>query len=143
MIRLATLLFSLMFLASAAGSVTAATSTDALEERASEAYDGGDTVTAFSLWLQAAELGDLESIVIVAGFYETGEADIVDLGKARHWYAIGAKRGDPLAMIRLADLLLQESTQNTDVAAKWLQKSARLGHPLAKQILDEFGLSAN
>lgn len=142
--RLASIALALMVMTSGAQASDVETIAH-LEEQASEAYDGGDITSALSLWLKAAKRGAVDSIVIVAGLYETGEADVIDLDQARYWYELGAEKGDPLAMIRLSELLVSGAHTPTDAeratAAEWLRKAAGLGHPLAQQLVTDQALT--
>ena len=99
-----------------------------------EAYDGGDYETALAEWRAAAEAGDVEAAVALAGLYQHGEGARRDTAEAARWYRRAAQRGHVLAQLNLGELYSEGAGVPRDPveAYLWLALAARGGNAWAQ-----------
>ncbi len=72
------------------------------------AFDGGDLRTAYEIWLPLAGAGETSAQVALAGLLEAGGPGVArDLPTAVEWYRRGARNGDAVAQMNLAEFLAQ------------------------------------
>lgn len=106
----------------------------ALDARAAEAYDGGDSALAADLWRQAAEAGDRDAMTALGALLEEGDGVHENLKLAREWYIRAADRGEPHAMVLIAIERLSDDPADRR-GLSLMTKAASLGHEFAKRRL--------
>ncbi|CCK68681.1 Skt5p KNAG_0B02390 [Huiozyma naganishii CBS 8797] len=102
-----------------------------------------DQKYAMELYIQAATLGNVDSMTILGQTYETGNSVVPqDVGLSIHYYTQAALKGDPVAMLGLCAwyLLGAEPVLEKDIfeAFQWAQKAAIIGYPKAQFTLGYF-----
>lgn len=108
----------------------------ALDVRAAQAYDGGDSALAAVLWRQAAEAGGRDAMTSLGALLEEGDGVRADVDRARQWYARAAEMGEPHAMVLLAiERLTHDPADRQGLSL--MMKAASLGHNFAKRRLAE------
>lgn len=72
--------------------------------------------------------------------YMTGARGFQDAGKAIFWLNKAIEQNDLTAMIFMGDIYYNEvfGRQDKQKAREWYEKSAKLGHPKAKERLAQF-----
>ena len=68
-----------------------------MDAAASEIYGSGDHDAAFKAYLEAADLGSIDSQFMVGTLYQCGIGCEIDMEKAREYYAYAAERGHKIA----------------------------------------------
>lgn len=112
-------------------------------------YDQGRGVTrdkaACNEWLlKAADAGHIESQVNVAIMYFTGNGAPKDVTRAIAWLTKAAEAGNADAMFRLGWIYhsgAEGTTPNPEKGVEWLRKAAKAGSELAKNYLNNRGIS--
>lgn len=101
-----------------------------------QAEDPSDTPSAFALFKEQAELGDVEAQYNLGVMCETGWSVPVDNEKAVRWLYAAAKQGHANAQLRLGMLhyLGIGSPQSNIKGEKWIRKAAKQGQPLADKL---------
>ncbi len=110
----------------------------AAADKATEAFQRGDFVTAFQEWLPMAEAGDAEAQYHIGEMYLAAQGVEIDMDKAAHWLALSAEQGYAPAQIDLGVLYFngQGVPQNYVQAYKWFVIALELGSKTAKQRRD-------
>ncbi|PWR22199.1 trypsin-like peptidase domain-containing protein [Zavarzinia compransoris] len=94
------------------------------------AYERGDYVEAYRVWLPLAEGGDSDAQFGVGVMLDNGQGLAENDAEAAKWYRLAAERGNPDAQFNLA--LLYDSGKgvqvNKEEAAFWYRKAAITGH---------------
>lgn len=95
-----------------------------------------DTPSAFALFKQQAELGDVQAQYNIGVMFETGWSVPVDNKKAVRWFRAAAEQGDMNAQLRLGMLyyLGLGASQSSIRGEKWIRKAAGQNQPLAKAL---------
>lgn len=94
------------------------------------------TPSAFELFQEQAERGDVQAQYNLGVMCETGWSVPVDNKKAVRWFRAAAEQGDMNAQLRLGMLyyLGLGASQSNIKGEKWIRKAARQNQPLAKEI---------
>lgn len=103
------------------------------------AFDGGRYGEAAREWRAAAEAGDAEAQVALAGLYELGMGVPGSARAALRWYRAAARQGQVAAQLNLGDYLARGvATERDPVAAwMWLELAARQGNEWSAARRDE------
>ena len=107
-------------------------------------YNGGDlglpqdTKKAMELWLRAGELGRIWPYYKLGIHYYSGEGVERDVKKAKHFWEIGAMRGDAEARHSMG--VLENNAGNAVRAAKHWMISAQAGHDGSLTAIREYFL---
>lgn len=103
----------------------------AFDARAMEAYDQGNSVLAAVLWRQAAHAGGRDAMTALGGLLEAGDGVArARPDQARRWYTRAAGRGEPHAMVLLAEERLSANPAD-EQGLSLMRRAAALGHELA------------
>jgi uncharacterized protein len=99
-----------------------------------QAYDGGDYVTAFEEWQNAAQANDLPAMVALADLYRRGTGRRPNVAKAFQWYQRAAQAGNGVAQMNLAEMYLNGWGTKRDhiLAWLWFDRAARQGRDWAQ-----------
>lgn len=92
-------------------------------------------------WLQkAVEQNDASAQTMMGYSYMTGARGFQDADKAIFWLNKAIEQNDLTAMIFMGDIYYNEvfGRQDKQKAREWYEKSAKLGHPKAKERLAQF-----
>ncbi len=94
------------------------------------------TPSAFALFKEQAEQGDVEAQYNLGVMCETGWSVKVDNRKAVRWFRAAAEQGDKNAQLRLGMLyyLGLGASQSNIKGEKWIRKAAEQNQPLAKKM---------
>ena len=97
------------------------------------AFQRGYFLTAFSLALERAEVGDPVAQTLLAELLTRGLGVKQDIAAAIDWYTLAAKGEDPEALYSLGRLHLEGIgvAQDFGKAADYLERAAKRGHPVA------------
>ncbi len=100
-----------------------------------EAFDGGHYDLAFASWRGAAEAGEVEAQLGVAGLYATGLGTDQSETEAFQWYRRAALQGHPIAAANLAERYAHGTGVEADpaLAFAWLEIARRLGSSWAAE----------
>jgi TPR repeat protein len=111
----------------------AATSASALDA-AEDAYRRGDHATAFALWKERAERGDILGQFNAAILLDQGRGVGRDRGAAARLYRLAAAQGYARAAFNLAQMLAEGDGVDRDAAtaADWYRAAAEAGDMLAQ-----------
>lgn len=117
-----------------------------LFDAASDAWDDGDEAKALALFKQAADQGDLPSMLNVGYFYDEGVGVPVDKGAAMDWYRKAFDLGEASAGHNIA--ILYREQDDAKSAAEWFAKAIEAGDvdahvELAKAYLAGDGVEAS
>ena len=98
------------------------------------AYNDHRYAEARTLFLDAAEAGDVKSMLMLGLMYDNGMGDPRDAGLAFYWYSQAAVAGNARAMFNLYQMLEEGDGTYVDQkeATAWLEKSAEKGFPEAQ-----------
>lgn len=107
-----------------------------IEARGVEAYDQGNAPLAVLLWRQAARAGSADAMTALGGMLEAGDGVRASARQALFWYARAARRGEPHAMVLLAEHHLSRDPVD-DRGRTLLVRAAALGHLFAQRRLAE------
>ncbi len=118
---------------------------------AEAAYDTGDYVRAYELWLPLANKSDTNAVYNIATLYRHGLGVQKNTEAALEWYRRAALLGHSLSQVNLGRLLLKGEggvKREVNVAISWFQKAATEGDPfgqyyLGRHYLMGFGLPKN
>ncbi len=91
------------------------------------AYDAGDLRAAATAWREAADQGDLDAMVALAGLYEAGDGVPASPAMARQLYRRAAARGHPVAQLNLGDSYSRGTATDLPRAYLWLSLAAAQG----------------
>lgn len=96
-------------------------------DQAKEALANQEYQTAFTIFSELAEKGDMKAQYFCAGMYELGQSVAQDDAKALHWYEKAAEQGMRDAQQTVAFRYMQGIGTQVDQkkAAYWYDKSAR------------------
>ncbi|MFC2073960.1 tetratricopeptide repeat protein [Campylobacterota bacterium] len=96
-------------------------------DQAKEALVNEDYKTAFAIFSELADAGDMKAQYFCAGMYELGQSVAKDDVKALHWYIKAAEQGMRDAQQTVAFRYMQGVGTQVDQekAAYWYDKSAR------------------
>lgn len=115
--------------------------TTQLFEKALDAWDNGESKSAFSLFLKAAKLGDPGAQLNVGHFYETGEGVRKNVAKALYWYKSAWRSGHQTsACSNIAQLYAAQRKRQS--AILWWRKAIERGDGEASLELAKFLLGA-
>tara|TARA_R110002072_G_scaffold3055_1_gene22956 strand:- start:309 stop:1406 length:1098 start_codon:yes stop_codon:yes gene_type:complete len=105
----------------------------ALDAAASEIYGSGDHDAAFKAYLEAADLGSIDSQFMVGTLYQCGIGCEIDMEKAREYYAYAAERGHKIAQHYYGALLQMGLGGPVDMEAAvyWYYRAVLQGFPAA------------
>lgn len=115
-----------------------------------EAFAVGDYATAFRIWQQSAEAGEVSSMTALGTLYDTGHGVPQNFAVALGWYRRAAEAGDVRAMFNVA--VMNDSGRGTAVdrveARAWYRMAAEKGdgraaYNLATMYRDGDGVSRN
>lgn len=111
----------------------------ALVKQAAAARSAGDAAKAFSLYLQAAEMGDAGAMAEAGNMYSDGVGTAKSYPNAMSWYSKGADRGNSQCMVALGSMYYLGSGIQKDYvrAAYWFQKASDAGNAAGKYDLGE------
>lgn len=102
-----------------------------------ENFNKGDTAAGIDKLRQAADMGDIEAICILAKCYHSGEGVEKNFEEAFRLFSKAAEAGEPEA-IRCMALCYYNGEgveQNRQEAEKWMKKAAELGNRKAINLL--------
>jgi len=90
-------------------------------------------------YLEMSVKGSIPATMLVADAYQHGDGVPQDLARARQYYEMAAKAGDPVAQTILATLYdtAQGGPRNPQKMIYWLRQSAMQNHPDALFMLSE------
>lgn len=89
------------------------------------AYDRGHLKKAFQAFLQCAELGDVDSMVMVAVMYGAGEGVRPDFGQSIEWDKKAIAAGSTLAFLNIA--ITYRCAGDMVNARRWFERSLQAG----------------
>jgi TPR repeat protein len=104
-------------------------------QRASDAYNAGDFKTAFHLWREEAEKGDVEAKEMVGAMYAAGEGVSQDYEESAKWYRMAAEEGHVSAQYVLGNYYSQGRgvAKSKEEAYAWWLVAAANGSKTAKE----------
>jgi len=94
-------------------------------DQANNAWDMGDEVRAFELFMNAAQLGDIYAFNSIGYFYDEGLGIPVNKQQALKWYKKAAAYGDVPACINLG--VFYKEAGNIRQAKFWFRRAITLG----------------
>ncbi|MEE2566472.1 tetratricopeptide repeat protein [Hyphobacterium marinum] len=97
-----------------------------IEAVASKSYQAGEHDTAFAKYLEAADLGSVESQFMIGTFYQCGIGCEIDMVKAREYYLYASRQNHKVAQHYYGALLQMGLGGDVDIraAAYWYKRSA-------------------
>ena len=102
-----------------------------------EAYDGGRLKEAVTHFRRAADCGDQEALVVLAGLTLEGSGLPADPAEAARLYRLAAEAGHPVAQLNLGELYSRGRGVERDLvqAHLWLSRAAAQGRQWPRQRL--------
>ena len=99
-----------------------------------KAYEAGDYVAAFKVWLPLAYDDDPAAQRNLGHLYRMGLGVAQDFTKAADWYTRAAELGLTRAQANLGNMYLrgQGVGQDYEEALKWFERAAAQGHPISQ-----------
>jgi len=105
-----------------------------------DAYDSGDVREAEAILERLVTAGNFQAMVMLAGFFETGQAGRVDLKRSGALYHRAALAGERHAEAKWADYLARGTgglSRDIPQALCWFTMASEAGHNWAKERLAE------
>ena len=96
------------------------------------AIEREDLITAHTLLLQKAELGEPDAQYLLGFMYEDGTGVSQDIKEATKWYRLAAKQGDVDAQYHLGLIYDQVVPKDHKEAVKWWKLAAEQRHERAQ-----------
>lgn len=106
-----------------------------VNQKASEAYNSGDYTTAFKIWLNEAEKGDVIAQGRVGGMYAHGKGTEKNFSEAVNWYRMAANQGSLNAQFSLGSMYREgQGLKQSDIDAyAWFSVAAAKGNEVAQE----------
>jgi TPR repeat protein len=94
---------------------------------ANSAWDGGNLLLAYELFLRAAQSGDMASQLDLGYFFDCGLHVKKDKKKALYWYYQAYRQGDPSAANNIATI--HRDCGRIGRMIWWFRRAVRMGDP--------------
>ena len=96
-----------------------------------------DAEKGVQLLKTAADNGEANAQITLAGMYRKGEHVEKNVAEAIHWYRMAALQGHEHAQLALGTIFMEGTRKNPLEAKKWLKQAAGQGNSRARALLSQ------